>query len=485
MAYFEDLTPYTRLVSETKPLLAVGWLARGYEHATGARNPELIRAVQGLRGTNLPVASTGFHQCDLCGPGDRPRTETGRIIVPGDGVLFVAPGLILHYLRKHNYAPPLSFVRAAMASPEGRSGEYRAALAGIAGTPAAVVERNQGEVFESLEPVRLRPGMYIGDTGAYGLEQLLFEVVGNSLDEHLAGSASCIQIQVDGSGWVTVEDDGRGIPLDREDVRLGLETLFTRLHSGATADDHHPHVHLRHRLAGVGVAVVSALSARLEVETRRSGVVFRAAFSGGQVVEPISRGGETDLRGTLVRYLPDDEIFDAGARLNLQAVERRLLEIAALCPTLDLRLQGRSLQRPEGLAGWVREMVPDVIKESSFSTAGTSQQVEVEVALAWSPTGVAPRIRSFANYAETPNNGSHVEGLIDAVKSVCLDKKAVNGLVAVVHVGLLDPVFKGPTKTNLHVDIASAAVLEVVGKALKAAPWWWDAVHEAKRRSPG
>lgn len=340
------------------------------------------------------------------------------------------------------------------------------------------------EVLDGLESVRRRPGMYIGSTDGQGLAHMLFEIIGNSLDEYLAGFARRLSVDVDDRGWVSVEDDGRGIPIEEPST---LEAIFTQLHAGATLDDHHPHVHITENLRGVGLAPVNALCSRLEVESRRSGTAHRAVFAFGRIIEPVKSLGPTNARGTLIRYLPDDEIFDEGARLDFTEVEQRLLQVARLCPHLDLVLQGRSLKQPEGLPGWVRELAPDAVKETALSAIGKVNEVEVEVALAWSPSGTAPRVLSFVNYYRTTQAGSHEQGLISAVRSSVprakdgIKEQVLAGLVAVVHVGMLHPSFRGPTRAALQVDAARVAVHEVVTRAIKDAPWWWDRLHEVLR----
>ena len=261
-----------------------------------------------------------------------------------------------------------------------------------------------------------------------------------------------------------------------------LELIFRRLHFEPTLDGHEEHVHVTSGLTGVGLAAVNSVCERFEVESRRSGVAFKVAFERGQVVEPLTEVGRTHLRGTVIRYRPDSQIFSSEAVYDLPTIRSRLVQLAGLCPKLELSFQGASLHRPKGLTGWVRELAPDVVKETELFATGVVDDVRVEAALAWSPSGKAPRILSFANCSETSQAGSHADGLKSAVRSVPpkeSKKQVVNGLVAVVHVYLLHPKFKGPTRAELHVDAARVAVREVVKRAIKDAPWWWDRVHEA------
>lgn len=342
--------------------------------------------------------------------------------------------------------------------------------------------------MEGLEAIRLRPAMYLGSTGSDGHRAMLLEVVDNSLDEYVRGFASRIQIDVDDGGWVTIEDDGRGIPVDPTQQNLSaLELIFTRLNTpGRRLDEAplQPHIHVRNMLSGgVGIAAVNAVCARMEVVSRRSGVAYRAAFECGRVVEPLARVGETASRGTAIHYQPDELIFDTDARLDLREVERRLTEIAWLCPKLDVIFQGRSLQRPEGLPGWVRKLAPDAIAETALSAIGTLEDVDVEVAFAWSRSRTSRLLRSFVNHEET-TGGSHEVGLLAAIESAALQRRrpkeeVLTGLVAVVHVGMKYPQLDGrPGQRTLEEDEASRAVSEVVTRAIAAAPWWWDRLAE-------
>jgi DNA gyrase subunit B len=265
--------------------------------------------------------------------------------------------------------------------------------------------------------------------------------------------------------------------------RSALEVVLTALHSGATFDGHHPHVHLQSSLQGVGLAVVNALSARFEVESRRSGVAYRAAFEAGRMIEPLTRVGETSMKGTRIRFLRDDEIFDEGSTLDLTKVEARLTELSWLSGALNVRFQDKHLPHAGGLAGWVRRLAPDVITETLLEIADSARRVDVALTLAWSPSGNGPRVMSFVNYHPTIDGGSHAEGVLSAVTAAASARspssdRLLAGLVAIVHVGLLDPDFGGPNTTSLHVEDVRLAVHEVVTRAINNAPWWWDKLHE-------
>lgn len=334
--------------------------------------------------------------------------------------------------------------------------------------------------LSEVDCVRKRPGMYLGGVSATGLNAALFEFVSNSFDEYVAGAATKISIDIDGR-WATVEDDGRGIPAD-------LMHAFISFHSGATLDGHLPHVHVRADLRGVGLAPVTAVAERLEVETRRDGVARVAVFSRGRIVEPVRELGPTSARGTRVRFLFDEQIFTGGVGYDLDALEKTLESLARLCPQLDILLQGKSLRRPEGLTKWLRELAPEVIPGTILSTRQTVDDVDVEVVFGWRPRTSASLVRAFANYAETVETmSSNRRGVITAVSTYVRAKRgskgksALNGLVAIVHVGLQHPKFGGPTRSRLENEEVEKAVNRVVMNVINSSPQWWHTLHEAMR----
>jgi len=336
-------------------------------------------------------------------------------------------------------------------------------------------------ILEGLEPVRLRPGMYVGDTKVRGLHHVVMEVVGNSLDQVLAGHAKSLEVGVSNDGWVRVEDDGRGISVEPFQGLPFLELIFTRLSYLPTVDGHHPHVHITPRLHGVGVGVVSALSSRLEVESRTGGTTWRAAFERGVCVERARSVGPASTSGTTIRLLPDTEIFN-DTKLDLDVLRNRLSELAWFLPALELKFQGQALSRPDGLRGWVLENSPDAISQTIVASTRTIDDVQVDFALGWSPTRQRALTRSFVNLTRTERGGTHADALAAALQMSAPDMHewnvAKNGLVAIVHVRLLHPRFGGPTKELLESEEPTPVVIRAVREAIT--PAFWEAIRTGR-----
>jgi DNA gyrase subunit B len=342
---------------------------------------------------------------------------------------------------------------------------------------------DQIQVLDGLEAVRKRPGMYIGDVrDGSGLTHMLFEVVGNAIDQHLARRARRVRVDLD-DDWVTIEDDGPGIPVavHPHHDRPVIEVVFTTLHAGATFDGHHPHVHVTRGLRGVGLAAVNALCARLEVESRRDGKRWRMAFERGAVVEPLASHGATSRSGTRIRYRPDPQIFTSGTTTNAIGVEARLRELAWLNPLLAIDWRGHELPGRGGPAAWVRALAGELVGDTVVSVHRTIEDAEVDLAFGWRATrSDAPLIHSFVSQACTRDGGTHVQGfwrgLVDGLAPLAggASRRAIRelfgaGLVAVVNVGLYDPRFGGPTKDRLTSPIAARVTRRAVLDALHAA----------------
>lgn len=331
-------------------------------------------------------------------------------------------------------------------------------------------------VLETHELIRKRPGMYVGDVhDGSGLHHLLWELVGNALDEHLAGHASRIRVSIEGD-LMEVEDDGRGMPVEMTHLGLPfLELSLTRLHHGPTLDGHQPHVHVSPSGFGLGLAVVNALAAELEVEVRRNGFAWRQRFERGVAVSPLERGERSERTGTRIRFRADRTIFHEPS-FERSAIRERLQELAIWNPSLTFDLMGERISEPRGTARWIERMAAehDVAGELDvFVTRAARNDVWVEIAAAWSP-GPCWELRSFVGQNCTPEGGTHERGfwrgLVAALiqrrpraftrapRAARLRQRLAPGLLGVVHVGLRHPRFGAPTRARLESTEAMAAV---------------------------
>jgi DNA gyrase subunit B len=329
-------------------------------------------------------------------------------------------------------------------------------------------------VLEGLEPVRLRPGMYIGSTGLRGLHHLLYEAVDNSVDEALAGRNDRIDVTLHPDHSVTVRDWGSGIPVDvmKEQGLPALTVVLTKLHAGGKFGGEGYKV--SGGLHGVGISVVNALSERFVAEVRREGKVYRQEFARGEpqgdmeVVGPM----EDDQTGTLVSFLPDAEIFEE-LEIDAGTVTQRLRETAFLTRGLRIKLVD---ERADGKTvefhyeGGIKDFVAyineakDPIHKRLVYFDGESDQGEIEVAMQWN-NSYQESVFTFANNINTVEGGSHLSGFRSALTST-LNRKAQElkllrkdeklegedvreGLAAVVSVKLRNPQFEGQTKTKL------------------------------------
>jgi DNA gyrase subunit B len=327
-------------------------------------------------------------------------------------------------------------------------------------------------VLEGLEPVRLRPGMYIGSTGLRGLHHLVYEVVDNSVDEALAGRNDKIEVTLHPDHSVTVRDWGSGIPVDVVEGQgeSALTVVLTKLHAGGKFGGEGYKV--SGGLHGVGVSVVNALSERLVAEVRRDGKVYRQEFQRGAPLGPIEVVGEADDTGTTIFFLPDSEIFEE-LEMNADTLLQRLRETAFLTKSLlirfvDERADGKTVEFH--YEGGIRDFVSyindakDSIHKHIVYFEGETDQGQVEVAMQWNGS-YQESVFTFANNIHTIEGGTHLSGLRSALTST-LNRKAADlkllkkderlegedvreGLAAVVSVKLRNPQFEGQTKAKL------------------------------------
>jgi len=347
-------------------------------------------------------------------------------------------------------------------------------------------------VLEGLEPVRLRPGMYIGSTGPRGLHHLVFEVVDNSVDEALAGRNERIEVTLHPDNSVTVRDWGSGIPVDvmAEQGLPALTVVLTKLHAGGKFGGEGYKV--SGGLHGVGVSVVNALSERLTAEVRRDGKLYRQSFERGVPTGPMEIAGRStkDETGTTISYLPDAEVFEE-LELSAETLVQRLRETAFLTRGLRIVLidERAGGERHEFHAeGGIRDFVAhvnatkDPIHKTIVYFEGESEQGQLEVAMQWN-TSYQESVYTFANNINTHEGGAHLSGFRSALTGTLnrvaremglLKEKDANlegedvreGLAAVISVKLREPQFEGQTKTKLGNPWVEGVVRQIVNQKL-------------------
>ncbi len=363
------------------------------------------------------------------------------------------------------------------------------------------------QVLEGLEPVRKRPGMYIGTTSARGLHHLVYEVVDNAVDEAMAGFADRIVVTIHADGSVSVFDNGRGIPVKpipgAKDRRPAVEVVLTVLHAGGKFGG--GGYAISGGLHGVGVSVVNALSEKLDVEVMRDGHSWTQSYERGKRLGALKKGRATTKTGTRVRFWPDPEIFVETLEFKRETLAERLHELAFLNKGVEIKLvDERETPKAEqvfkangGLVDFVKYLAhgkETVDKIISIDT-GTTDEGEVEIAMQWN-TGYTESLYSFANTINTHEGGMHEEGLKKALTNVLnrharakglLKEKDDNligedvreGLIAIISVKLRDPQFEGQTKTKL----GNASMRSLVETTVNAAFATWLEEHpgDAKR----
>lgn len=475
MASFEDLAPFTLVPGER--LVAVGWLDPSRPFPMAPPDRELVRELnRRALEWQPPGSSAGWQRCPFCGP-ERVRGGARLVIVPGEPVVYVAPELIGHYVQKHHYRPPAEFIAALRERPlDATDDAWFAAHFPDAARAAAVradYPAARIPVLQFTEPARARPGLYIGSTDARGLESMLFAALSNAINQHLFGEASRVEVSVDSEGWVTVEDDGAGFPVESRSVghAPAIESIVGKLFG-----------HGRSRVPqvksnAVTIAAVNGLSECFELETRRDGIAWRAVYQLGLLTPPIERIGPTTKRGTRIRYLADDEILDT-IHLDVGAVEKRLSDLAQLLPDLEFHFQDKPVRRQPTLADWLADLVPGVEAQNAICGRGSFGDATVDFAASWRPNATTPWVRSFANWQETLDGGVHADALLGVMTRMAPEPARSDalsrGLVGVVHVALLDPRCSGAWRRRLENEEARPAVEHVVREALAKNPTFWD-----------
>lgn len=360
------------------------------------------------------------------------------------------------------------------------------------------------QALEGMEHVRMRPSMYIGDTGVRGLHHLVYEVVDNSIDEALAGHCDTIGVIINEDNSVTVEDNGRGIPVDihKKEGVSALEVVMTKIGAGGKFDKDSYKV--SGGLHGVGVSCVNALSDNLRATVYRDGKVYEQEYERGKAMYPVKQIGETDKRGTMVTFHPDRTIFTQTIEFSYDTLAGRMRELSFLNKGITITLTDRRdvndkgefasevFHSKEGLKEFVRFL--DKGRESIISHVISMEhekgEVPVEVALVYN-TSYSENIFSYVNNINTHEGGTHLQGfrmgltrtlkkyadssgLLDKLKFEITGDDFREGLTAIISVKVAEPQFEGQTKTKLGnrevVSPVSQAVAEMLENYLEENP---------------
>lgn len=337
---------------------------------------------------------------------------------------------------------------------------------------AKAYDASQIQVLEGLEPVRKRPGMYIGGTGIEGLHHLVWEIVDNGVDEALAGHATSVSVKLLADGGVSVVDDGRGIPVDKmaKTGKSALETVLTVLHAGGKFGGGGYKV--SGGLHGVGVSVVNALSSKLTARVFLGGKIYEQVYERGVPLSDVKVVGKTDKRGTEITFYPDDTIFET-IKFNSETILDRLRHAAYLTKGIHTSFEDENTGERYGFyfEGGIQSYVKhlnlgkDVIDEDVFYVEKDVEDSQVEIALQYSDA-FSETVKAFANNVFNPDGGTHMTGFRTSLTRVINEYARKNGMIkdkeenltgddtregltAVILVKLPDPQFEGQTKNKL------------------------------------
>ena len=370
--------------------------------------------------------------------------------------------------------------------------------------PKRAYDAGSIQVLEGLEPVRKRPGMYIGTTSSRGLHHLVYEVIDNAIDEAMAGRCDRIVLTLHSDGSASGADNGAGIPVKAipgaKDRRPAVEVVLTVLHAGGKFGG--GGYAISGGLHGVGVSVVNALSEKLEVLVQREGFTYTMAFSRGKVTKKLTKGKASTKTGTTVRFWPDPEVFEETLVFEKKILGERMRELAYLNKGVEIRLVDERDRSKEvfsatgGLVDFVKYLAQgkDAIHRI-IPIEARGKDAEVEIAMEWT-SAYAESVHSFANTINTHEGGMHEEGLKKALTNVLnrhartkglLKEKEENligedvreGLIAILSVKLKDPQFEGQTKTKL----GNASMRSLVETTVNAqlAEWLEEHPGDAKK----
>lgn len=347
---------------------------------------------------------------------------------------------------------------------------------------------NSIRVLEGLQAVRQRPGMYIGSTGSKGLHHLVYEVIDNSIDEAMAGHCDSIMIILHVDGSVTVEDNGRGIPVGMHPTAKipTVQVVLTVLHAGGKFDT--DSYKTSGGLHGVGVSVVNALSETLQITVKREGGVYIQSYERGKPVTEVVKTGNTNKKGTKITFKPDGEIFDT-LEFSYDTLSRRFRELSYLNPGVRLTVKDERFDKEKSFfseGGIVEYLLylnksKELVFDNPIHISGESNGILVELAVIYNDS-YQESIYSFVNNINTEEGGTHEAGFKASFTKAFNNYVTKNNLVkdnnltgddiregmsTILSVKMVDPVFEGQTKTKLGSNIAKSAVEAVIGASLQ------------------
>jgi len=333
------------------------------------------------------------------------------------------------------------------------------------------------QVLEGLEPVRKRPGMYIGSTNSTGLHHLVWEILDNCVDEALNGYCDTIEVQLEKDGGITIKDNGRGIPVDAfgKTKKSAMEVLFTTLHSGGKFSDDNYKV--SGGLHGVGMAVVCALSEKLTAVSRRDGFEWSQSYSQGKALGKLKKGKAIRTYGTTIYFKPDPKIFpkeNLNIKLILERAESKAFLNKGLMIAVSEKSEKHKFQYPNGIQDYIEKIIGKrpTLTDKAFYVEKDDNKMRLETAFQWT-SGTDTVIHSYANSIKTVDGGSHETGFRNGITKALRDyidrrnllPKGITsitgddvreGLIAIINVYLQGEVeFQGQTKGRLNSDITS------------------------------
>ncbi len=353
------------------------------------------------------------------------------------------------------------------------------------------------QALEGIEHVRMRPSMYIGDVGPRGLHHLVSEVVDNSIDEAMAGHCDSIKVVLEEDESISIEDNGRGIPVDlhKKEGVSALEVVMTKIGAGGKFDKDSYKV--SGGLHGVGVSVVNALSSKLQATVYRDGKIWQQEYERGKSIYPVKQIGTTDLKGTKVSFLPDPEIFQESTVFKYETLAKRLRELAFLNKGITISITDKrqkdedgnylseTFHSEEGLKEFVRflDSTREPLIGHVIAMEGEKNDIPVEVAMIYN-NSYAENLYSYVNNINTHEGGTHLSGfrrgltntlkkyadasgMLDKLKFEITGDDFREGLTAIVSVKVAHPQFEGQTKTKLGNREVTSAVSQAVSEMLE------------------